>query len=146
MNRSTGRHGLSGAQSELSSMMPSSHRGNGKSLADMKAERLTNDLEEKLLKERRRSTLVLILAHLVDHGYMEAAKALQSECRLPSGAWVVADNGRCARRGAAGRACARPARLRYPAGARGAGVARGVRVSAAASGCQRGGAGGGGGA
>jgi katanin p60 ATPase-containing subunit A1 len=40
------------------------------------------EAEEKRLQERRRSTLVLILRHLCDSGYIEAYERLSKEANL----------------------------------------------------------------
>lgn len=48
--------------------------------------------EEQRLEQRKRNALIIILHHLLDHGYVEAAQKLQSECGINPNEYDVADN------------------------------------------------------
>ena len=63
------------------------------SLQKIRAESLARDVEERRRVEQRRTALVLIMRHLVDHGYTSTYERLCSECQPLSLQEVdVADN------------------------------------------------------
>lgn len=49
-------------------------------------------MQEKREAERRRALLVLILRHLADHGYIEAAERLSTEANVSLSKHDAADN------------------------------------------------------
>ncbi|KAG2495460.1 hypothetical protein HYH03_006405 [Edaphochlamys debaryana] len=61
-------------------------------LAALKALSKAKDSEEKRLQERRRNVLVLIMRHLVDHGYVETYERLCTETNLSLQKIDAADN------------------------------------------------------
>lgn len=51
-------------------------------LDNMRAVSQARQAEERRLAERRRNTLVLIMRHLVDAGYVESYERLSAECNV----------------------------------------------------------------
>eukprot|EP00983_Pelagomonas_calceolata_P066898 1149254-Pelagomonas_calceolata.AAC.7 len=56
--------------------------GQGMELDNLRAVSQARVAEEKRMVERRRNTLVLIMRHLVDAGYVESYERLSAECNL----------------------------------------------------------------
>lgn len=61
-------------------------------LTTLKALSKAREQDEKRAQERRRNTLVLIMRHLVDNGYVEAYERLSAESNLSLNRADVADN------------------------------------------------------
>eukprot|EP00162_Nutomonas_longa_P007730 comp17990_c0_seq2/m.31348 comp17990_c0_seq2/g.31348 ORF comp17990_c0_seq2/g.31348 comp17990_c0_seq2/m.31348 type:complete len:596 (+) comp17990_c0_seq2:81-1868(+) len=62
------------------------------SLAQVKAASSARKFEEASLARRKKDTLVLVLRHLADNGYIDACDRLQSESGVSLEAWDAADN------------------------------------------------------
>eukprot|EP00736_Rhodelphis_marinus_P007345 Rmarinus@m.21608 len=61
-------------------------------LQSMKASTQAREADEKRLQDRKRNTLVLIIKHLCDYGYIDSAGALSQESGLSMDKLEVADN------------------------------------------------------
>ncbi|PRP89710.1 hypothetical protein PROFUN_00052 [Planoprotostelium fungivorum] len=61
-------------------------------MTSLKVKSEARQLEEKRLEERKKGALVLIIAHLLDFGYHDAASRLQAESGVQLTEWEPADN------------------------------------------------------
>ncbi|XP_071964701.1 katanin p60 ATPase-containing subunit A-like 2 [Antedon mediterranea] len=62
------------------------------SYVTLKSANQAREAEEQRTEQRKRNLLVLVLHHLVDSGYLESAKALESEGNLSFSRFEVCDN------------------------------------------------------